>query len=200
MPLRALLVHGFNVRDHGAGTVGRLRPVLTRCGYVARTFPYGWVHLPGVVFWNDNAASLLAAQIKDDEIDLVCAHSNGCALTHQATHLLDDDPDFQRKVRVIYIAPALYRAAPIAACVARAYVLYSRKDWACRLAMLMRPFGWGSGGTYGMTAPGYVQDERHVRHSDWMRDDHTLYDITEPLIAAELHTDAQPAERSVKVR
>lgn len=187
---RALLVHGFNVRDKGAGTVGRLRPVLERMGYSAQRFPYGWTHLPGVLLWNDNAASLLASWIVENCVDLVVGHSNGCALIHQATHLIDEQTVITPKVRAIYIAPALYRDAPKAQCVTRCKVLASTKDWACRSAWLMRPLGWGPMGACGPTAPGYDTELRtDMRHSEWFSDD-ALKRVTEPEIEKELRCSA----------
>lgn len=180
------LVGGFRNRQHGADSVGRLRLLLQTLGYGTRLFRYGFVHLPGVYLWNDNAARLLADAIVDGEVRLVVGFSNGCAMIHQALHLLDED-GYTGKLDVIYVSPALNRNAELARCVDTCVVLSTPKDWAVRLARWLPFLVWGDMGAKGPTSPDpcYLHWPRPEigGHNEWWTP-HNLAEVTEPAVRA----------------
>ena len=48
MSKTAYLVHGFNVRDGGRGTIDMMIPYFERCGWTVRQVDYDWTGLLGV--------------------------------------------------------------------------------------------------------------------------------------------------------
>ena len=56
------LVHGFNVKDAGAGTVDRLVPHLTHAGFKCIELDYGYFNLLRVRLCNKAVARTIAAK------------------------------------------------------------------------------------------------------------------------------------------
>jgi hypothetical protein len=138
---RAILVHGFNVHDGGKRTVGTLRPYLERAGYDVRIFSYGWMGLVSVRLFNARFAQMMADLSNSD--DLMIGHSNGCCLIHLAA---------QRRApfrRVVYINPALDRAAPLAPQVGALDVWHSPSDKPVSWARFLPDHPWGDMGAWG---------------------------------------------------
>lgn len=143
----AWLVHGFNVRDGGAGTVDMLAPHLTAAGWVVSQYDYGWTLLLGVLFGNPGRGRELA---RDSEPgDVAIGHSNGCAIIHRALH---SGAHFRRAV---YINPALdvTAAPPAGGPLERVDVFYAPDDMAVLAAKVIPGVLWGAMGREGYQGP-----------------------------------------------
>ena len=186
---RAILVHGFNVRDHGVNTVGMLRQTLGLLGYASHVFRYGWLGVIGVYVWNDNASRLLADIIADSGATLLVGHSNGCALIHRAMWLLSDE-GYQppQPLNALYISPALDRDAVVSPVAHRVGVLYTPHDWAVRVSRYLPGVEWGDMGARGPLPGAAKYLPKRIRvpgHSAWFRE-RFFEDDTVPAIR-ELH-------------
>lgn len=98
------LIHGFNVRDGGRGTIAKLGPYAESAGFEQRLFSYGWLGLMGVWFLNPRIVKQLIHRIMPGDIGI--AHSNGCVLLLMAA--IRGAP-FKL---LIYVNPALNSNAP----------------------------------------------------------------------------------------
>ena len=148
MSRRVILLHGFNVRDSGVRTIQKLRPYLTRSGFNDVNAPsYGFVHLFGAAFFNDNFAALLAGM--SEPHDVLVAHSNGCALAYRAIH--HESSQFEH---LVFINPALRPCVPIPSKVKSLDVWHSPSDRAVRAARFTSWFTfWGNMGAVGYRGP-----------------------------------------------
>ena len=134
------LLHGFNVRDGGDGTVNKLIPYLTGHGYNVKSIKYGHVGRFGVRFFNDNTAATIASTIEPHSI--IIAHSNGAALVYEAAKL------GARFSQVFLINPALDSTKDIAN-TEWTTVFHSPTDMWTRLAAWIPFSNWGSMGAVG---------------------------------------------------
>lgn len=146
---RAILVHGFNVRDDGAGTTGRLAKRLRDQGGIEVVeFQPGWRGLVGVRVSNKRRAQQLAKLIRPD--DLLIGHSDGCNLIDMACHELTSfNPS---KVKCVYFNPALDRDTALSPIVEKCLVFHTESDrivWISR-HLLFHP--WGEMGQKGYKA------------------------------------------------
>lgn len=142
-----ILIHGFNVRDSGLGSIQKLAPYFREWpGTTVRAFNYGWKFLLGVRKWNDDLAEDLAQQIHQSYDQgykriIVVGHSNGCAIAHLASFHL------HLPVEYVYINPALERELVPSQMVSRIDVWHNRKDKAVAWSRLLfipssnRPWG-----------------------------------------------------------
>lgn len=138
---RAILVHGFNVRDGGRKTTGTLRPYLKAAGYDVREFRYGWLGLLSVRLFNQRFAELLADMVNPD--DVLIGHSNGCCLLHLAAQKR------ARFAKAVYINPALDRGMPLAPQVRVLHVWHSPSDRPVAWARILPDHPWGDMGAVG---------------------------------------------------
>lgn len=76
-------VHGFNVRDGGDGTVGKLMPSFEEMGMSSKLFSYGWIGPMGVWFLNPRIVKQLIPLIQEGDCGV--AHSNGCVVLLMAS-------------------------------------------------------------------------------------------------------------------
>ena len=133
------LLHGFNVRDGGARTVGRLVPYLPG----ARVVSYGWLGLIGVRFFNDNLARMLCSQLTPS--CTVIGHSNAADVIWRALQL-DACP---RIKRLVLIRPALDSDVSFGDKVQRVDVFHHADDVPVGLSRLLLCHHWGSMGCDG---------------------------------------------------
>lgn len=138
---RAILVHGFNVHDGGKNTVAKLTPYLAAAGYDVRVFRYGWMGLVSVRLFNTRFAQMLADMVNSD--DVLIGHSNGCCLLHLAAQKR------ARARKLVYINPALDRAAPLAPQVRALHVWHSPSDKPVAWARFLPDHPWGDMGAWG---------------------------------------------------
>ena len=150
------LVHGFNVKDKGEGSVGCLRPFLPTW----EMFVYGWKGLFGVMFTNKKNATKLKAKLDNNfsnaNYSNVWAHSNGCAITVNAA----------KQGAIIYNAILINPALPVNTVfpetMKNIIVIYTKHDKATKAARignkipllgLFVPDAWGAMGTQGAKVP-----------------------------------------------
>ena len=143
-----LLVHGFNVKDDGVGTVGRLQPYLTARGWDTIMFKMGWMDLLQVRLQNRKHAQRLAETAKNAKLlgyeVIAIGHSNGCAVINLATKLYDAPI-----TRAAYLNPALDCDSTPGPQVERVDVWYSPHDWVVKLANKLPAHDWGNMGAVG---------------------------------------------------
>lgn len=148
----AHLVHGFNVADKGAGTVGKLAPYFAEAGFDVRVHGYPWTFLLTLRARNKAVAKDLARHIKPG--DVLVGHSNGCAIIDLCLREYRAFGDYG----LIYINPALPREHPVPKWAAwlRVYSAESDKPvkWASRLRRFspiswVCPHPWGAMGRHG---------------------------------------------------
>lgn len=140
---RVILLHGFNVFDKGAGTVGRLAPYFERAGYRVKQPSYGWVFLLGVRYANSKIASMLAGLIEPG--DIIVGHSNGCAI---AAEVLDLGAPVSQ---LVLINPALDsdHVFPITDDLRAVHVWHSPSDSPVWWAKWLPGHAWGDMGAVG---------------------------------------------------
>lgn len=146
---RVILVHGFNVKDGGAGTTGRLAKKFEAMDDVeVVVFAPGWRGLIGVRVSNKRRAQQLAELIRPD--DLLIGHSDGCNLIDLACHELSSLGD--ESVNCVYFNPALDRDTALSRIVRKCLVFHTLSDrvvWISRF-LLLHP--WGQMGRKGYKA------------------------------------------------
>lgn len=181
------LVHGFNVRDRGAGTVGRLAPHLEAVGLEHRTLSYPWTRLLTLSANNRWAVEELCDRVRPG--DGAIAHSNGCWIVVQAAEMgapLD---------WLILVNPALHPRHELPGQLRQVYVYHSEGDVAVRAGRCWRRFTrifpwrwrrrhpWGAMGALGYTGtdPRVVNTRmpRAYGHSGVWRDDQSLARIAD---------------------
>lgn len=155
------LVHGVNVSDRGANSVGRIRPHLEAAGLEHRTLSYPWTRLLTLSANNRWAVEELCDRVRPG--DGAIAHSNGCWIVVQAAEMgapLD---------WVMLVNPALHPRHEIPGQIRRAYVYYSEGDVAVRAGRCWRiltrvfPWRWRNRHPWGaMGALGYTGADPRV--------------------------------------
>jgi hypothetical protein len=168
---RSILLHGFNVRDGGEGTIDMLKPGLEEKGYTPIELDYGWMGLIGTYFRNDNIARRLIYEYQPG--DVIIGHSNGCAIIAMAIEL------GLPAQHCIFIHPALDNdwAPPFDKPVERIDVYFSAKDIPTRLAKWVPFNDWGDMGTVGPTTfyPFWKRHNDGLRHSEGFVIDPEMY-------------------------
>lgn len=146
---RAILVHGFNVSDDGAGTTGRLAKRLREQGGIEVVeFQPGWRGLIGVRVSNKRRAQQLAKLIQPG--DLLIGHSDGCNLIDMACHELTSfNPG---KVSCVYFNPALDRDTALSPIVSKCLVFHTESDQVVWLSKWLAWHPWGEMGQRGYKA------------------------------------------------
>lgn len=152
---RAILEHGYNVRDGGASSIDRIIPALKLLGYEVIETNRGWRGLLDVRFNSRKRVEKLAALIRQG--DLLIGHSDGCNLINRATQHLSGLGG--GRVNVIYFNPALDVDTPLAGVVDRALVFHTPSDWLVGLASLLWFHDWGSMGRDGFTPRTALEDD-----------------------------------------
>lgn len=150
MNTHVIFVHGFNVYDSGAGTVGRLRPYFEQRGCTTEMLSYGHFNLFAPRWKNRSVAEKLAERVRDiKSIGMTCivvGHSNGAAITHLAGE------EFQAPIdKAIYINPALDRAVRFPDSFKAFDVWHNPRDNVVKLSRLLPFHPWGDMGATGYT-------------------------------------------------
>lgn len=155
----AWLLHGFNVSDHGVGSIEQLRPLVESSqGVKCLSLAYGWRGLAGCRLFNPRTARALANLSRPGDIGI--GHSNGCAIINQATI----EPGCWLS-RVMYIQPALDEwRRPFDV---KAWQVFSNSGDLATIAAAWRP--WSSWGKMGHTGyihrpgqPGPAPEQHHT--------------------------------------
>jgi len=137
------LLHGFNVRDGGKKTIGRLSEVLPS----ARLVSYGFLGLIGVRFFNDNLAKMLASLATPDCV--LIGHSNAASIIYEALQL-EQCPKIKR---IVLIRPALDSNVDFGSKVERVDVFHHEGDKPVFLSQFLPCHSWGDMGTEGYDGP-----------------------------------------------
>jgi hypothetical protein len=172
--MKAVLVHGFNVRDGGANTVDRLAPHLEDEGYEVDMdeADYGFIGLTAVRLRKHKAIIRIIDALQD--ADVVVAHSNGANYVLKALKHLPKT----YHIHVVFLSPAANRKAKFAESVKKAHVFYTKTDFWIWVSGLLPFHPWGRMGQKGAK----TEDPRVINydytdvvkdHSDWFDDDHT---------------------------
>lgn len=164
------LVHGFNVADYGAATVGKLAPFFEERGFRVRVHGYRWTWLFTLRARNQRVAKALAEELQEG--DVIAAHSNGCAIVDLCLKRYWP----QVGVGVIYINPALPREQPLSQAADWLHVYSAKSDepvvWGSRLRRWTSWLPWSSHPWGAMGAYGYVGDDPRVTQT--YMDDRTV--------------------------
>lgn len=160
---RIVLIHGFNVRDAGAGTIDQLAPYLDRLGHSTDedSCDYGWHWLIKVRMGilHQSAIERIAGALL--YADVLITHSNGRNYGEKAIGLAAEQlPD--KAWHFISIAGARENDAPIHPNVSRMDVIYSKHDKAVAISRFLPGHRWGNEGQVG-----YQGDDRRVRNHDY---------------------------------
>lgn len=139
---RAILVHGWNVRDNGAGTTDRLRPGLEALGFEVVEYDTGWRGLFRLRAGHEKRYRKLAGIIKPN--DLLIGHSDGCSIINDACWLLSG-----LSVLCVYLHPALDRNTPLSPRVEKCLVFYSKSDRAVQGSKILLNHRFGDMGRVG---------------------------------------------------
>ncbi len=142
---RVILIHGFNVRDGGNATVGKLRPFFEQAGFSVMQPRYGWTFLLGVRLLDKRFATLVADLTEPG--DVYVGHSNGCCIAQLAAEM--GAPVSQ----MVYINPALDRDTFLPRHVGRLHVWHSPADGPVRFARWLPWHRWGDMGAVGYQGP-----------------------------------------------
>ena len=136
------LLHGFNVKDGGAGSTGKLRAGLEAAGFTVKEIKYGWMNRVRVRLCNKSVAHVLADMADNDSI--LIAHSNGCSIAYSAAEF---GAPFKH---VFLINPALDVDKEIPN-VRNVHVFYAHSDPWTKLARWIPFSNWGRQGAIGFT-------------------------------------------------
>lgn len=154
---RVILVHGYNVRDDGAGTTGRMaKPLRAKGVSEVIEFNPGWRGLIKVRVSNQRRAQQLANLIQQG--DLLIGHSDGCNLIDKACHELTSF--HPGKVNCVYFNPALDRDTALSPIVSKCLVFHTESDKVVWISKHLPFHPWGAMGRRGYKA------ERDTLHDD----------------------------------
>lgn len=145
------LVHGFNVRDGGKGTVGKLIDPIRRHlpNFNIQLVSYGWVFFFSVR-WSIRKHARRLAELSSrigSSRDIWVGHSHGCNLINEATF---DGLDAKR---LVFVNPALDKDTPISATVEKLDVYHAPGDLAVEASAILPWHRWGNMGSRGYQGP-----------------------------------------------
>lgn len=145
------LVHGFNVRDNGAGTTDTLRPYFEALKYTVIEHDFGFRFLFGVRFGNAKRAQQLASKLTSG--DILVGHSDGCNIITQSLWHRYRQHGRRESYRCIFFNPALNRNTEQAANVRKVLVFCTPTDRIVWLSKYLITHPWGQMGRLGYRGP-----------------------------------------------
>ena len=186
--MKIVLIHGFNVRDKGKGSVDRLEPFLLDafpgCTIDKDSADYGWVGLfIANWFWRfTKIIDRIAEALKD--ADIVITHSNGAHFCMRALAKIHNP-----KIKIVHYSPALNKKWKFKQAFERCLVFHTRKDWIVNISKVIPFSAWGNMGKQGAT----TKDARVANidcseaiesHSGWSDDENIskIFEITNEII------------------
>lgn len=160
-----ILIHGFREKNAGADSIDRAAPGLRAKGHFVETdqADYGPFGLLRVRFRRHSVINRIVLSIRralaDGHEVIVVGYSNGCSFGLKALRLV-----FVGQVKFIAVHPALPVRFKRPPAVAKAWVFYTRSDWAVRAATWVSWLvpGWGRAG-----AVGYKGDDPNIVSVDY---------------------------------
>ena len=175
--MNIVLIHGFNVKDNGAGSVDRLKPHLQVMFPDAEidtdTADYGWDWLFKVHFFYmfGDIIKRIAQALKT--ADVVITHSNGANYCMKALKRIRN-----KNLKVIHLSPALDRSYKFKKRVfGKAHIFHTLKDKVVGVSKYIPFSPWGDMGQVGSSSslPHVVNHDwtKTINgHSDWFKDEH----------------------------
>lgn len=144
------LVHGFNVKDGGAGSIAKLKPYYEAAGFEVKLFRYGWTALLMIFpftarLLNRRLARLLADVIRPG--DILGGHSNGALICK-----LSGDLGAPIGILII-INGAIDSDVTFAPQIGRIQIWYSPSDKPVTFARILPRHPWGDMGAIGYRGP-----------------------------------------------
>jgi pimeloyl-ACP methyl ester carboxylesterase len=147
MARRVHILHGFNVRDSGKATTGKLAPRLREAGFECIEHKWGWRGIFGTWLFNSKLVDRLMEAIEPG--DDVIGHSDGCNIAMWAA---------ERGApirRMVFINPAVDADQELPRQVECCLVFHDHGDKWVRLASWL-PFNrWGKMGATGPLVHGF---------------------------------------------
>ena len=143
MSNKVYLIHGFNVKDEGAATTGRLAKKLREEGFDVIEITYGFFHRIRVRLCNKGLADVIADLVEPGSTCI--AHSNGATIAYLACKM---GAPFKN---VILVNPALDSDLRLADHVEYVQIWYSPHDKWTGLSKYIPKSLWGSMGRVGYT-------------------------------------------------
>lgn len=174
--MKIVLIHGFNVKDNGKGSIDRLvAPLLKRlpqAKFDCDSADYGWHFLFRVHFfyWFGGTIKRIAKALED--ADVVITHSNGANYCMKAVKRIKN-----LDLHIIHLSPALNAAYPYRRRkFRRCDVLHTLYDSIVGISRYIPFHPWGNGGQVGAkTKDCRVENHNFTKyvdgHSDWFNDD-----------------------------
>lgn len=193
------LIHGWKVRDGGAGTVDRHAPGLVARGQRVDKDEMDY----GFIFWRmfswfgrkyknrsiiKRLVLAMEKALETNTFIILETHSNGDNFAMQAL----DKLRLTRCVIVFSFSPALNRRRSVPKAIKHLYVYHTRTDRAVRAASYVLFSPWGRRGAFGYDGP----DERVTNidctglvddHSDWFKDQHLDHFTEDMYVRARSH-------------
>ncbi len=167
-----ILIHGFNVKDGGRGTIDTMAEPLVAMGHSVDkdTADYGWHWLFKVRFNHKKDVKRIAGALL--HADVAYTHSNGGNYFNEACGLLHQEHP-EKKLKVVHFSPAIDRDAEIPACVTKMVIFSTPHDDAVKWAKMLLFHSWGDAGRVGYTGSdkrGSTKRRSAVKaHSDWFK-------------------------------
>ena len=177
--MKATSLHGFNVRDNGAATVGQVEPMLRDYGFEIDSdeADYGYFGLLDIRMRNgENRRKMLYRIAKAlENTDLLLTHSNGGHFGDLSLKMLPAGT--QTRIVVVNVSAAMNRKTePSEATKAELNLCTKHDGWVKAASYLPFKHPWGRRG-----ARGYSGEDRRVynqfhdevdNHSDWFLPQH----------------------------
>ena len=174
--MKIVELHGFNVKDKGVGSIGRLRKPLLKAfpdaQYDADNADYGRDLLlrANYLYWIGDTIDRITNTLKD--ADLVICHSNGANYCMKALRKYCN-----KDIKIVFMSPALNRSHAFNESFKECLVMHSEDDRVVSLAKYIPFSSWGDMGKVGAYTDDYrVKNMSHKgiikHHSDWFIDKH----------------------------
>ncbi len=146
--MNIVLIHGFNVRDGGKGTIDTLEQPLILLGHDPDKdrADYGWHWLFKVRFNHKKDVQRIANALLWS--DAAFTHSNGANYFNQACRIVyKHDPE--KKLKVVHFSPAIDNDAEIPKIVTHMVIFATPHDSAVKWADKLWFHKWGNAGRVG---------------------------------------------------
>ena len=172
--MKIVLIHGFNVKDKGKGTIDKLEPFLKKEFPFANidkdSSDYGWIGLfiANWLYGFTNIIPRIAAVL--NEADVVITHSNGAHFCMKALRLIKN-----RDLKIIHFSPALNSRWKFKESFKSCHVFHTHYDKTVTWSKYVPFSSWGNMGNVGALTDDLrvnnINSDRTIKnHSGWFLD------------------------------